>query len=413
MFSWKLRRKIVFCLILLLLVIWIPNSQAVNAVSTYEYQYDSANRLTNVFKDSKLYWTYTYDRNGNLLEKYSAIYQIAGGVDHSIRLKADGSVWSTGANYSGQLGIGKYPNQIYKPVKISKLSNIEKIIAGSKHNLAIDTNGKVFVWGENYSGGQLGDGTTIDRNEPYELPDLSEVVTGAAGEEHSVVVKANGTVWSWGTNYDGRLGDGTDISKKIPVKVTGIAGVKSVAAGRRHTVALKYDGTLWSWGGNSAGELGTGDFREKLVPTQVLGISNVKEVVASSRHTVALKTDGTVWMWGNSPYGEHSYGINVPTQIQGLNNVSSIATGKNDTFALLENGTVWSWSYINDSNKKVKELTAPEQVLGVERISQISAGENFAFAISDNGMAWGWGENEIGCLGDGTRNNQLMPVKVY
>lgn len=68
----------------------------------------------------------------------------------------------------------------------------------------------------------------------------------SAGDVHSVVVKSNGTVWTWGDNYYGQLGNGSTILSLTPVQVSGLSGIVSVAAGMNHTMALKSDGTVWA-----------------------------------------------------------------------------------------------------------------------------------------------------------------------
>ena len=40
----------------------------------------------------------------------------------------------------------------------------------------------------------------------------------AAGALHSVAVKTDGTLWAWGSNWNGQLGDGTTYNKSSPVQ---------------------------------------------------------------------------------------------------------------------------------------------------------------------------------------------------
>ena len=102
----------------------------------------------------------------------------------------------------------------------------------------------------------------------------------AAGENHSLALKADGSVWAWGYNGHGELGDGTTASKAIPVQVKGANGegylsdIVAISAGNNHALALKSDGSLWSWGYNGYGQLGdgtSGDRTDKLTPIQVKG----------------------------------------------------------------------------------------------------------------------------------------------
>src|SRR5947209_18747992 len=90
------------------------------------------------------------------------------------------------------------------------------------------------------------------------------------------------------------------------------ADVISTWGGARGTVILKSDGTVWTWGANSpGGKLGVGNAltNRMLVPVEVHGIGNVdylhsiSAIMGSEVHNVALKSDGTVWAWGNNFQG--------------------------------------------------------------------------------------------------------------
>jgi alpha-tubulin suppressor-like RCC1 family protein len=78
----------------------------------------------------------------------------------------------------------------------------------------------------------------------------------ASGETHSLAVKTDGTLWTWGWNGYGQLGDGTTTFRNAPVQVGTDTNWTSVAAGFWHSMALKTDGTLWTWGWNGYGQLG-------------------------------------------------------------------------------------------------------------------------------------------------------------
>ena len=66
----------------------------------------------------------------------------------------------------------------------------------------------------------------------------------AAGAYHSLLVRADGTVWAWGDNTFGQLGDGTLTNRSSPVQVPGLSGVTALSAGYDHTVALRQDGPV-------------------------------------------------------------------------------------------------------------------------------------------------------------------------
>ncbi len=114
--------------------------------------------------------------------------------------------------------------------------------------------------------------------------------TIAAGESHSLVLKEDGSLWSFGHNGDGQLGrnqsDGSFAVTATPAKV--MTGVAAVAAGDRHSLVLKTDGSLWSFGSNGNGELGRLSQgivgAEDSTPTQVM--TGVSAIAAGALHSL-------------------------------------------------------------------------------------------------------------------------------
>jgi alpha-tubulin suppressor-like RCC1 family protein len=92
-------------------------------------------------------------------------------------------------------------------------------------------------------------------SELYELYSSSDVVQLAGGHLHTLVLKTDGTVWSWGYNSNGECGNGTNTYAETLVQVVGLNNVTAVSAGTSHSLALKSDGTVWAWGDNSKGNL--------------------------------------------------------------------------------------------------------------------------------------------------------------
>ncbi|MGB9849149.1 MAG: Ig-like domain-containing protein, partial [Moorellaceae bacterium] len=178
-----------------------------------------------------------------------------------------------------------------------------KIAGGDNHSLAVKSDGTVWAWGWNYYG-QLGDGTTINHTTPMRVTNLTGVVAVAAGIYHSLALKSDGTAWAWGWNGYGHLGDGTTTNRTAPVQVQGLTGVVAVAAGGYHSLALKSDGTVWAWGRNYEGQLGDGTTTNRYTPVQVKNLTGVVAVAAGYYHSLALKSDGTVWAWGRNYEGQ-------------------------------------------------------------------------------------------------------------
>lgn len=136
----------------------------------------------------------------------------------------------------------------------------------------------------------------------YATAQVTPQIEGGCG--HSIALKVDGTVWTWGYNYDGELGDGTNTSTHLPKKLESLSNVKVIAAGYYHNLAFKTDGTLWAWGQNTEYQLGDGTRNNRNVPIQVFGIDNIKAMAAGATHSLVLKEDGTVWAWGTNWSGQ-------------------------------------------------------------------------------------------------------------
>src|SRR6185503_2320680 len=116
------------------------------------------------------------------------------------------------------------------PIVVSGLSNVTAVAAGYNHTLALKSDGTLWTWGDNQYG-QLGDGSTMDRKVPVQVTTLSNVVAMAAGQYHSLAVTACGQVYAWGRNTNGQLGTGNTNNASSPVQILSSGGA-SVGAGQ-------------------------------------------------------------------------------------------------------------------------------------------------------------------------------------
>ena len=272
---------------------------------------------------------------------------VAGGFSHTIIIRDDGRVMATGNNRHGQLGDETFYNSEFL-VTVAEGANAAQVAAGGFHSIILTDDGNVWVAGWNKYG-QLGDGTTTDRNEFYKVTNLRSRDGGmvvSAGDVHSLVVSQLGMVWAAGSNMYGQLGDSTTIDRhrfeftKPPWKN---AGALLVAAGGYHSLVLLEDRDLWATGWNAYGQLGDGTSEDK--STYVKVASAVKNIAAGSRHSVILKLDGSVWTTGYNMYGQLGHGStqNSDVFVQAIpGGVIVICAGYHHTMVLKRDDTVWA-----------------------------------------------------------------------
>jgi len=293
---------------------------------------------------------------------------VAAGFSHSLALKSDNSVVGWGGNYSGEATGSPSTNAPYVStgqVRIGGrvLSNVVSIVAGRNHSLALKTDGTIVTWGENYI--------------PKGLTNIAAI---ASGWSSSWALKRDGTVVGWQSDPSlhgyGQLLSVDHLSNVVAISV-------GPNGNNTRGVALMRNGTVGHWGGET-------DFKEATPPA---GLSNVVAVAAGAGHSLALKADGTVIGWGwnhagaatgvpttNSPNNLDFYSSGQ-VQVGGcvLSNVASIAAGHGYSLALKKDGTVVAWGrMVND----LYPATVPE---GLSNVVAISAGaEDFCLAITTN-----------------------------
>jgi len=248
----------------------------------------------------------------NILTGVTAL--ASGGGGHTLALKSNGQISAWGYNKNGQVGVGQGDRtasiRVYVPAPVCDaggvfpcatfLSGVVAVDAWSALSLALKADGTLHAWGHNdYN--QLGIDNPAapdlqcqdsycrtapirvcaNNTEPCTQP-LTEVAAAVAGRRFALILKRNGTVWTWGDNTYSQLGDGTTAPHTAPAQVCApgttapcaafLAGASAIAAGSFHSFALKADGKLWAWGYNLSGQLGNGaSGTDSPIPVQVSG----------------------------------------------------------------------------------------------------------------------------------------------
>ena len=242
------------------------------------------------------------------------------GNRHSTLIKEDGTLWSFGKNRYGQLGNAGIIEQFELTQEKSESSNWSSVSAGQDFTIALKSNGSMWGWGNNEFG-EIGNAQYKERRVPVqEDTNATDWIMISAGEDHSAAIKADGSLWSWGKNDDGVLGDGTFVSSRTQVQESSLSSWHSVSSGFKHTIAIKEDGTLWAWGSNYYGQLGNNSVEDKNIPT-LISEERWSSISCGNNFSVGVKEDGTMWAWGYNAQaqlglGEESDDKLIPTEIK-------------------------------------------------------------------------------------------------
>jgi alpha-tubulin suppressor-like RCC1 family protein len=280
---------------------------------------------------------------------------IAAGYSHGVASNG-GTVYTWGDNAHGQLGYtatatcGGFPCS-RSPQPVPNMGNIKGLGAGLAHTLVILGDGTVRAWGS-HGRGQLGAGRVQGGIEPVQVIGvggngvLGNIVQVAGGEGHSLALDANGNVYAWGQNDQGQLGLGRADAGNYtyPFQVPGLSNIVAISTGYRHSMALRNDGTVFTWGFNSTGQLGQGTIGSNTpcdcdpTPTAVSGLSNVTAIEAGYDFSLAVRNDGTVRAWGSNM--NYQLGVTAPAnipspmQVPGLSNAFAVSGGGMHSVAL-------------------------------------------------------------------------------
>ncbi|HMM12669.1 MAG TPA: hypothetical protein PKE03_11300, partial [Bacteroidales bacterium] len=331
--------------------------------------------------------------------------------------KVTNYLFAWGNNANGQLGDGSTSNKNI-PTQIGTATDWKIVAGGAYHTLAIRNDGTLWAWGYN-NYGQLGDGTTNSQNTPKQIGTATDWKAVAGGYYHSLAIRNDGTLWAWGGNFFSQLGDGTYIHRTSPTQIGSSADWKAVAAGYYHSLAIRNDGTLWAWGDNYNGQLGNGTYTELTSPTQIGTATDWKAVVGGYQHSLAIRNDGTLWAWGYNYNGQLGDGTTTtkttPTQIGTATDWKAVAAGTVHSLAIRNDGTLWAWGDNTFGQLGIGSTTnqnTPAQIGTETDWKAFATGIYHSLAIKNDGTLWAWGYNYNGQLGDGTTTNKNIPTQI-
>jgi alpha-tubulin suppressor-like RCC1 family protein len=219
-----------------------------------------------------------------------------------------------GYNLYGQLGnVGNSTilGGISAMSGVSGVTAVKAIDPGPYHTCVITGELRVRCTGWNYYG-QLGDGTTTDRNAVNLLTTPNPAIGIATGYDHTCALLQDGTAKCWGGNASGQLGDGTTTNHSVTTSVTGLSGAVELESGGGSTnFARLANGTIMAWGDNYYGQLADGTTNKRTTPYTVSLPAPAEMLAAGASHACMLTTAHDIYCWGHNGNGQLGDGTYV------------------------------------------------------------------------------------------------------
>lgn len=293
------------------------------------------------------------------------------------------------------------------------------VAPGHFHTMAVRSDGTLWTWGLR-SNSRIGLTPIRQDSIPTRVGVDSDWVAVCSGENHTIAIKSNGTLWGIGANNWAQLGSGTDgLYRVTPRQIGTDRDWQYLATGNDNGVTIKSNGQIYTWGSYNYPEWNQGFFIDDH-PVTAGNLTGILKFAAGGVHNLAVKADGSLWGWGRNAWGELGNGTPTesmqatPMRIGTGNDWTSVAAGRYHSFGLQSNGTLWAWG-----NNAFGQLGigpgnsyTPTQIGTDNNWKTAAAGITYGIALKTDGSMWSWGSNYFGQLGDGTQTDRNSPVQV-
>ncbi len=304
----------------------------------------------------------------------------------------------------------------YKPQDI--ISIAISISAGAEHSLLMKSNGDLYSFGLGWNG-RLGHWDIKSREKPERIKGISEVLAISAGGNHSLILLEDGSVYSFGANNKGQLGLGDYGDRSIPIKVELESPAKAVSAGNYYSLVLLESGEVCSFGYGGYGQLGHGDNKSSALPVKINGLKEVVTIEAGDSHSLILLESGLIYSFGLGTSGQLGHSElknrNIPTLIEKLQPVKDISAGLAHSLAILDSGKVCSFGYGEHGrlgHGDTFDRLSPKAIENLSEAVAVSAGHTHSLVLRANGVVYSFGKGTNGCLGHGNKKTLKTPGKI-
>jgi alpha-tubulin suppressor-like RCC1 family protein len=340
---------------------------------------------------------------------------------------AQKKLWVWGHNSEGQLGLNDLsyrssPTQVPGFWGDSYGALGEGYLRNATMAVVVKNDGTLWSWGSTNSGGQLGQNDINKRSSPAQIGSGTDWKQTSQSYLGAIATKTDGTLWAWGGNDYGQLGQNSrntpgNAGYSSPTQIPGTTW-SHAQGGYYYNMGLKTDGTLWGWGSNTYGVLGQNDRVTYSSPVQIPGTTWTNKI-ACAYTTYAVKTDGTLWAFGSNTYGAlglnqpHPTKRSSPVQIPGTTWSTIGSSWAGNTFALKTDNTAWVWGDARKGSlgqNNLVQRSSPVQLPGTW--SKIGPAEYGGGGIKSDGTMWVWGLNHAGQLGQNDKTERSSPIQI-
>lgn len=227
--------------------------------------------------------------------------EIVAGINMTYAIGTDGYLY-----YWGTHSWNGTNTEISTPTKFSSVK-FNQVSGDESHGLAISQDGHLYSWGS-YDYGRLGNSARTNLLVPTMILTDKTFLMCSAGDRYSVAIDSNHKLWEFGNiyaGYDGNYARDRErtYAPEMAATLNGLNIVDVVTDGIG-AFALDSDGNVWYNGfDNSSGQAGDGTrydgksgdwYKSILVSTE----KRFKKIYIFHQRSLGIDTDGNTWVWG-------------------------------------------------------------------------------------------------------------------